>query len=203
MPDHFGPEVAARYDDSQDAEFHPSVITQTVDFLVEEARNGPALEFGVGTGRIAIPLSLRGVEVAGIDLSPAMVERLESKPEAELITTHIGDFATTKVAGERSLVYLVFNTINNLLTQDQQVSCFENAASHLRPGGRFVVEVIVPALRLLPPGQRHLVFKAEDGRWGVDEYDVATQVSGFTPSDRGRSAGQKLGPFQIRLAIRA
>ena len=175
MADQFGPEVAARYDDSSDVEFDLTEIEKTVSFLANQAGQGPALEFGVGTGRIAIPLSGTGLAVTGVDLSPAMIGRLESKPGSEQIITEIGDFATTRVEGQFSLVYLVFNTIMNLVTQDAQFACFENAATHLRAGGRFVVEVVVPPLRLLPPGQKHVVFAADDGKWGVDEIDVATQ----------------------------
>ena len=133
------------------------------------------LEIGIGTGRIAIPLARRGVPVHGIDVSKAMVARLRSKPGGETIQVTIGDFATTRVDGSFSLVYLVFNTIGNLTTQDAQVACFRNAAAHLEPGGCFVIEVGVPDLRRLPPGETARVFHLSETRWGIDEYDVADQ----------------------------
>jgi SAM-dependent methyltransferase len=173
--DHFGERVAQRYDESAADMFEPSVVDPAVDFLAELAGDGAALELGIGTGRIALPLAQRGTRVAGIDLSQAMVARLRAKPGAEDIEVAIGDFATTKVEGTFSVVYLVFNTIMNLTTQDEQVACFRNAAAHLRPGGSFVVEVGVPALRRLPPGETLHAFHASDTRCGLDEYDVATQ----------------------------
>jgi SAM-dependent methyltransferase len=173
--DHFGERVAQRYDESAAELFAPSVVDPAVDFLAELAGDGAALELGIGTGRIALPLAQRGIRVAGLDLSRAMVARLRAKPGAEDIEVAIGDFATTKVEGTFSVVYLVFNTIMNLTTQDEQVACFRNAAAHLRPGGSFVVEVGVPALRRLPPGETLHAFHASDTRWGLDEYDVARQ----------------------------
>ena len=177
MPhDYFGEEVAARYDESSEDMFDPAVVEPTVAFLAELAGEGPALELGIGTGRIALPLAQRGIRLAGIDLSEAMVGRLREKPGAEEIEVTIGDFATTKVEGSFSLVYLVFNTINNLTTQDAQVACFENAASHLAPGGCFVIEVGVPRLRSIPPGEKIHVFYFESSeRMGFDEYDVVDQ----------------------------
>src|SRR6266567_505180 len=133
--------------------FAPEVVGPTADTLAELAGDGAALEFAIGTGRIALPLAERGVRVAGIDNSEAMLARLRAKSGAEDIHVTIGDFATTRVDGEFSLVYLVFNTIFNLVTQDAQVACFENAAAHLRSGGRFVIETGVPGLQRLPPGQ--------------------------------------------------
>jgi SAM-dependent methyltransferase len=174
MEDHFGETVAARYDDGG-LMFGTEVVGPTVDVLAELAGDGPALELGIGTGRIALPLAQRGVPVHGIDLSQAMVARLREKPGSAEIGTTIGDFATTRVDGTFRLVYLVFNTIMNLTTQDQQVACFENAARHLEPGGSFVVEVMVPDLRRLPPGERYVVFDVEAGHVGVDEYDVVQQ----------------------------
>lgn len=174
MEDHFGETVAARYDDGGPM-FGTEVVGPTVDVLAELAGDGPALELGIGTGRIALPLAQRGVPVHGIDLSQAMVARLREKPGSAEIGTTIGDFATTHVDGTFRLVYLVFNTIMNLTTQDQQVACFENAARHLEPGGSFVVEVMVPDLRRLPPGERYVVFDVEAGHVGVDEYDVVQQ----------------------------
>lgn len=150
--DYFGEEVAARYD--RGPMFSSEVLAPAVDFLSTLAGDGAALEFGIGTGRLALPLALRGVRVHGIDLSEAMVARLREKPGAEHIAATIGDFATTRVDGTFSLVYLVFNTIGNLTTQDDQVACFQNAADHLGLGGCFVIEVGMPDLRRLPPDER-------------------------------------------------
>ena len=176
MPeDHFGGKVAERYDESAADMFDLAVVGPVVDFLVELARGGAALELGIGTGRIALPLSQQGVRVHGIDLSEDMVAKLREKPGAEAIEVEIGDFATTKVDGTFSLAYLVFNTINNLTTQDEQVACFQNVAEHLEPGGFFVIEVGVPGLRTLPPGKRFQVFDFSDTHIGIDEYDVQRQ----------------------------
>ena len=175
MPeDYFGEEVAERYDESADI-FDPSVVDPVVDFLVELAGDGAALELGIGTGRIALPLSRRGVRVHGIDLSDAMVARLRTKPGADHIDVTIGDFATTRVEGTFSVAYLVFNTINNLTTQDEQVACFQNVAAHLGPGGCFVIEVGVPALQHLPRGETFHPFHVSETHLGIDEYDVANQ----------------------------
>ena len=176
MPeDYFGDEIAARYDESSADMFDPSVVEPAVDFLAELAGDGDALELGIGTGRIALPLSQRGVRVHGIDLSEAMVAKLREKPGAEEIEVTIGDFATTRVDGAFTLAYLVFNTINNLTTQDEQVACFQNVSAHLEPGGCFVIEVGVPGLRTLPPGERFQVFDFSEAHVGIDEYDVANQ----------------------------
>ncbi len=176
MPEnHFGEDVAARYDDSSADMFDPAVVDPTVDFLAGLAGDGAALEFGIGTGRIALPLSRRGVSVHGIDLSDAMVARLREKPGAERIGVTLGDFATTKVDGVFSLAYIVYNTISNLTTQDSQVACFQNAAAHLGPGGCFVIEVGVPGLQRLPPGETVRAFTVSPTRLGFDEYDVASQ----------------------------
>jgi SAM-dependent methyltransferase len=155
--------------------FAPSVVDPAVDFLAGLAGEGDALEFGIGTGRIALPLAQRGVRVKGIDLSEAMVERLRAKPGGAEIQVEIGDFATTTIAGSFTLAYLVFNTINNLTTQDAQVACFENAAAHLEPGGCFVIEVGVPSLQRLPPGETVRPFRVTPTRLGFDEYDIAAQ----------------------------
>ena len=169
MPEnYFGGETAARYDESTGPYFDPAVIATTVDFLAPLASGG-ALEFAIGTGRIALPLAQRGVRVAGIDLSPDMVAQLRKKPSGDEILAAIGDYATTKVEGTFSLVYLVFNSINNQTTQEAQVASFENAAAHLEPGGRFVVEVGVPNTRRLE------VFDLSDTHVGVDELDFDTQ----------------------------
>ena len=172
---YFGEDVAAKYDESSNSMFDPAVVDPTVDFLAELAGDGRALELGIGTGRIAVPLVGRGVEVHGIDLSRTMIKRLQAKPGGEGITVTIGDFATAKVDGTFRLAYLVFNTIMNLTTQAAQVACFRNAASHLEPGGCFVIEVGVPDLQRLPPGERFVVFDASETHWGIDEYDVLNQ----------------------------
>src|SRR4051794_36074316 len=159
MPEnYFGADVAARYDDLSDAMFQPDVVATTVDFLAEIAGAGAALELGIGTGRIALPLAQRGVRVHGIDLSEEMVEQLRAKPGAEEIGVTIGDFATASVDGSFSLAYLVFNTIMNLTTQDAQVACFRTVAAHLEPGGCFVVEVAVPELQRLAVGEKFVPF---------------------------------------------
>ncbi len=176
MPeDHFGERVAARYDESSDEMFEPAVVEPVVDFLADLAGDGAALELGIGTGRIALPLAQRGVRVHGIDLSEAMVARLRAKPGSEQIGVTIGDFATTAVGGTFSVAYLVFNTIMNLTTQDEQVACFQNAAAHLGPGGCFVIEVGVPALQRLPPGETVRAFDVSPNHLGFDEIDVASQ----------------------------
>jgi SAM-dependent methyltransferase len=172
---YFGEPVAATYDETSDRMFDPAVIGPTIDFLSDLAGDGRALELGIGTGRIALPLAARGVEVHGIDLSRAMTERLRAKPGGQGIGLTIGDFATSRVDGTFRLAYLVYNTIMNLTTQAGQVACFRNVARHLEPGGSFVIEVSVPDLQRLPPGERFVVFDASESHWGVDEYDVANQ----------------------------
>ncbi|GLF99103.1 class I SAM-dependent DNA methyltransferase [Streptomyces yaizuensis] len=171
----FGESVAAGYDTSTGM-FAPDVVAETADFLAALAGGGRALELGIGTGRIALPLAARGVPVHGIDMSRAMVARLRAKPGGAGIGVTIGDFATTRVEGAFSLVYLVYNTINNLTTQDAQVECFRNAAAHLEPGGCFVIEVGVPDLRKLPAGQTAVPFHISPTRWAFDVYDVVTQA---------------------------
>lgn len=176
MPaDYFGEQVAERYDDPQDEMFSPAAIEPAIDLLAELAADGAALEFGIGTGRLALPLSRRGVPVHGIDLSAAMLAQLAAKPGAEQIGVTAGDFAHTRVPGSFSLAYLVFNTIMNLTSQDEQVACFANAAAHLSPGGYFVIEVMVPDLRRLPPGETVRPFAVSEDRLGFDSYDVANQ----------------------------
>ena len=172
---YFDKRVAARYDESADEMFDPAVVDPVVDLLVELAGGGPALELGIGTGRIALPLARRGVSVHGIELSRAMVARLRAKPRGDDIGVTIGDFATATVDGTFSVAYLVFNTIMNLTTQEAQVACFRNVAAHLGPGGCFVIEVGVPELQRLPPGETIRAFHVSETRWGFDEYDVATQ----------------------------
>ena len=176
MPkDHFGERVAERYDQSAADMFDPSKVDPVVDFLAELASDGSALELGIGTGRIALPLTQRGVRVHGIDLSEAMVARLRAKPGADQIGVTIGDFATTTVDGRFSVAYLIFNTIMNLTSQDEQVACFQNVAAHLQPGGYFVIEVGVPDLQRLPPGETVRPFTVTPERLGFDEYDIAAQ----------------------------
>jgi SAM-dependent methyltransferase len=171
---YFDERVAAKYDDDSEL-FDPQVLEPVIDFLAELSGSGRALELGIGTGRIALPLAQRGVEVHGIDLSEAMVAKLRAKPGGGDVDVTIGDFATTQVEGSFALAYVVFNTIMNLTTQEAQVACFRNVATHLEPGGCFVVEVTIPALRQLPPGERFRVFSGSEGYWGIDEYDVANQ----------------------------
>jgi SAM-dependent methyltransferase len=176
MPeDYFGERVAERYDESTADMFDPAVVEPAVDFPAELGGDGAALELGIGTGRIALPLTQRGVRVHGIDLSAAMVARLRAKPGAEHIGVSIGDFATTTVEGSFSVAYLVFNTIMNLTTQDEQIACFRNVAAHLGPGGCFVIEVGVPGLQRLPPGETVRAFTVSPTRLGFDEYDVVSQ----------------------------
>ncbi|MFJ8078150.1 class I SAM-dependent DNA methyltransferase [Streptomyces sp. NPDC096176] len=173
---YFGERVAATYDESSAEMFAPGSIDPVVDVLAELAGDGRALELGVGTGRIALPLARRGVPVHGIDMSRAMVARMRAKPGGEQVGVAVGDFATTRVDGTFSVAYLVFNTIMNLTTQAAQVACFRNVAAHLGPGGCFVVEVGVPDLRSLPPGQTSVPFHVSPTRWAFDLYDTATQA---------------------------
>jgi len=197
---YFGERVAATYDEDGTGMFDASVVEPAVDFLEQLAGDGRALELGIGTGRIALPLSARGVRVVGIDLSEAMVARLRAKPGAERIEVAIGDFATVRVDGTFTVAYLVFNTIGNLTTQEQQVACFRNAAAHLVTGGCFVIETGVPSddpLRVFDLGDTHV---------GVDEYDAATQrlVSHhFTLVDgaweRRSIAFRSVGPGELDL----
>jgi SAM-dependent methyltransferase len=175
---YFGDRVAARYDEDSASMFDPAVLGPAVERLAELAGDGRALEFAIGTGRIALPLAERGVPVAGIDSSEAMLDRLREKPGAERVNAMAGDMATTRVDGDFSLVYLVFNTIFNLTTQDGQVACFVNAAAHLRAGGRFVVEARVPELQRLPLGQTVLPWRADPSGMSYYVYDVVTQRLG-------------------------
>jgi SAM-dependent methyltransferase len=196
--DYFGEEIAARYDDELGPWGEREAVESAVDFLAELAGGGAALELGVGTGRIALPLAARGVQVHGIDLSDAMVARLRAKPGGDAVSVTIGDFATTRVDGTFALAYLVFNTIMNLTTQDAQVACFQNAATHLEPGGCFVVEVGLPQLQRLPAGQTIHPFSFESPRrFGLDEYDVANQgLISHHYADGGGSFGPRSIPFR-------
>ncbi len=171
----WGERDAKWYDELAADRFEPSAVDPVVDLLAELAGSGRALELGIGTGRIALPLAQRGVDVHGIDLSAPMVAKLREKPGAERIHVTLGNFATTRVAGTFSVVYLVWNAITNLTTQDEQVACFENAAAHLEPGGCLVVEVDVPDLQRLAPGETVRAFNVTATRLGFDEYDVVSQ----------------------------
>jgi hypothetical protein len=171
----FGERVAAVYDADAAELFAPEAVGPVVELLAGLAAGGGALEFGIGTGRIALPLAARGVRVAGVDSSEAMVARLRAKPGGESLDVAIGDFATARVAGEYAVVYIVFNTIFNLVTQDAQVACFENAAAHLRRGGTFVIETHVPDLQRLPLGHTIIPWRADPKCVSFDVYDVVTQ----------------------------
>ncbi len=168
-------DTAERYDDISAEMFAPQVLDPAVDFLARLAGSGPALELAIGTGRVAIPLAARGVSVSGIELSQPMVDRLRRKASADELPVVTGDMATTTVRGRFSLVYVVWNSIGNLCTQDEQVQCFRNAARHLSPGGRFVVELWVPGIRRFPPGQAAVPFEVTDRHVGFDTYDMVTQ----------------------------
>jgi SAM-dependent methyltransferase len=171
-------QIAQVYDATYASESDPSVVDPMVDLLVEFADRGPVLEFAVGTGRIALPLSTRGVPVHGIELSPHMVEQLRSKPNSEAIAVTIGDMAKVRVAGSFELVYVVANSIMNLTTQEEQLGVFANAAAHLAPGGHFVVELIVPQLRRVPPSEAGWIFQMDSDHVGIETFDdVASQVA--------------------------
>jgi SAM-dependent methyltransferase len=183
-------DAAERYDTPGTGMFAPDVLGPTIDRLAQLAGDGRALEFAIGTGRIAVPLVQRGVPVTGIELSRPMIERLRSKVDEDSIPVVVGDMATTRAAGHYSVVYLVYNTISNLLTQAEQVACFLNAARHLTPGGRFVIELGVPGLRELSPGQQAVVWHCDSGYIGLDTYDVVQQrlVSHHFHFDAGKQA---------------
>jgi SAM-dependent methyltransferase len=183
-------EAAQSYDTPGTGMFSSEIVNPTVDLLAELAGNGRALEFAIGTGRVAIPLSQRGIPVSGIELSQPMIDQLRTKVDESAIPVVCGDMATATAPGTFTVVYLVFNTISNLLTQSEQVACFRNAVRHLVPGGRFVVELWVPDLRRLPPGQQATVHQVEPGYIGLDTYDVVQQrvVSHHFRFDEGRSA---------------
>jgi SAM-dependent methyltransferase len=168
-------DAAQRYETPGTGMFAPDVLGPTVDRLAALAGDGPALELAIGTGRVGVPLAGRGVRVTGIELSQPMVDQLRTKVGEDRLPVVVGDMATARAPGEFTLAYLVFNTISNLLTQAEQVQCFRNAARHLVPGGRFVIELWVPELRKLPPGQQATVFTSEDGYIGLDTYDVLHQ----------------------------
>jgi SAM-dependent methyltransferase len=176
--DRWDREIASAYATRWPESFAAGVVDPMVDVLGDLAAGGPALELAVGTGRVAVPLHQRGVPVHGIDLSRAMLDELRTDPAARGIDVTLGDIATTTVGRRFTLVYLVANTIMNLTTQDEQVACFRNAAAHLEPGGRFVIDVVVPALRVLPPGENVRTFTMTPVHIGVDEYvDFVDQIS--------------------------
>ena len=201
---YFGEDVAARYDDPDDEMSQAAAIDPVVDFIAELAGDGAALELGIGTGRIALPLAQRGVRVHGIDLSEAMVARLQAKPGAEAIGVTIGDFATTTVEGRFSVAYLVFNTIMNLTTQDAQVACFRNVAAHLEPGGCFVIEVMLPDLQRLPAGETFRPFTVTPTHLGFDEYDVVAQgLISHHYCSHGRGTPGQRDSVSLRVAGRA
>jgi len=191
-------ETAQMYDTPGEGMFAPDVLGPTVDRLAELAGDGRALELAIGTGRVAVPLAQRGVPVTGIELSQPMIDQLRTKVDQSRIPVVVGDMATTRAPGEYSLVYLVFNTISNLLTQAEQVACFRNAARHLGPGGRFVIELWVPELRSLPPGKQATVFTSEPGYIGLDTYDVLHQriVSHHFRFGEGRQARLSRSPHR-------
>jgi SAM-dependent methyltransferase len=174
---YFDDRIAKGYDAKSADLFEPAVVEPAVSFLADLAGKGAALELGIGTGRLALPLSRRGVHVHGIELSPAMVAELRAKPGSDNIGVTIGDFATTRVKGSFTVAYLVRNTITNLTTQDEQVQCFRNVAAHLVPGGCFVIEVYIPELQRLPPGETIHAFTVTPTHLGFEEYDLATQIA--------------------------
>lgn len=175
-PDVWDDAAAAAYDNDSAGMFEASVLGPTVEFLRSLAGEGPVLEFAIGTGRVAVPLVEAGLRVAGIEFSEAMASQLRAKPRGGEVDLVIGDMATARIDGSFTLVYLVYNTITNLLSQEQQMACFVNAAAHLAPGGAFVIEVGVPSLRRLAEGERYRVFDATDDHLGVDEIDTAAQL---------------------------
>jgi SAM-dependent methyltransferase len=203
-------DAARSYDTPGTGMFAPDVLGPTVDRLAELAAGGPALEFAIGTGRVGVPLSESGVPVTGIELSRPMLARLRDKADEVTIPVVVGDMATATAPGRFSLVYLVFNTISNLLTQDEQVDCFRNAARHLRAGGCFVIELWVPELRKLPPGQTAVVWHNEPGYLGVDTYDVLNQhlvshhfrFDGGTEARLFRTPHRYIWPAELDLMAR-
>lgn len=188
--DSWDDDVARRYDTPGTGMFAPEVVDPAVARLAQLAGGGRALELAVGTGRVAVPLARRGVPVTGIELSQPMLDQLRAKADAATIPVVLGDMASVRAPGEFSVVYLVYNTISNLLSQADQVQCFRNAARHLIPGGCFVIELWVPQLRALPPGQQATVFAVEAGYLGLDTFDVVEQrvVSHHMRFDDSRDA---------------
>jgi SAM-dependent methyltransferase len=196
----WGEETAARYDLDAADQFAPGVLTPTVDFLERLAEGGPALEFAIGTGRVAIPLAARGVPVSGVELSAAMVARLRCKVGGAQVPVVVGDMATTTVqgAGDFSLVLLVWNSIANLRTQAEQVRCFRNAAHHLRPGGRFVIELWVPPIQRLAPGEHAVPMSLDEDHLVFDTYDLASQECASHHYHRGADGSIRSGVGRFR-----
>ena len=186
----WGREIAEVYDETSAAMFEPAVLAPAVDVLAELAGRGRALELAIGTGRVALPLAARGVTVCGIELSPHMAAQLVAKPGAAAIAVTVGDMTTTRMDGSFSLVYLVFNTIMNVTTQHEQVAVFANAAAHLEPGGCFVVEVTVPQIRKVPPGELGRVFEMRPEHVAIETFDDI--VDQITWSHHWMSAGGRL-----------
>jgi SAM-dependent methyltransferase len=184
---YFDERIAKSYQAKWPELFDPAVVDPAVAFLADLAGGGGALELGIGTGRIAIPLSQRGVTVHGIDLSPDMVAQLRAKRGSHAVGVTIGDFATARVGGTFKLAYLVRNTIMNLTTQDVQVACFRNVAAHLEPDGCFVIEVVVPALRRLPPGETVRAFTVTPAHLGFEEYQAVAQSTLYGADGAGWS----------------
>ncbi|MHC2998142.1 class I SAM-dependent DNA methyltransferase [Microbacterium sp. HJ5] len=207
-------DVARQYDTPGEGMFADDVLGPTVELLAELADGGRAVEFAVGTGRVAIPLRGAGVEVVGIELSTAMIARLREKVDGDRLPVVEGDMTTARADGRFSLAYLVFNTISNLLTQDEQIECFRNAARHLQPGGRFVIELWVPQLRALAPGHRGTVEVSEPGYLLVDTIDTLRQllvshhvrfdpeVIGSRDARIGRSPHRYIWPSELDLMAR-
>jgi SAM-dependent methyltransferase len=191
---------ASRYDETSAEMFAPEVLEPTVDLLAELAMGGPALEFAIGTGRVALALRGRGVSVSGIDLSEAMVRQLRQKVTEEELPVVVGDMATARIAGSFALVYVVFNALSNLQSQQEQVDCFVNAARHLAPGGRFLVELWVPALRRLAPGETAVLFDASEEHVGFDTYDTATQLCASHHFSRDADGSYRSGVGHFRYA---
>ena len=191
-------ETAAGYDDSSAHMFDPDVLDPAVELLARLAGDGSALELAIGTGRVAIPLAARGIPVSGIELSQPMVDRLRRKATADELPVVVGDMATARAPGMFSLVYVVWNSIGNLRTQDEQVRCFANAARHLAPGGRFVVELWVPGIRRLPPGQAAVPFSLDDHHVGFDTYDMATQQGTSHHYRRSEDGSVRYGASNFR-----
>ncbi len=194
-------QTARRYDAEDAAMFAPDVLGPTVDFLASLAGDGRALELAIGTGRVGVALHERGVPVTGIELSAPMAAQLRAKVPEDRLPVTIGDMATTVVegAGSFALVYLVYNTITNLRTQDEQVECFANAARHLAPGGRFVIEVYVPPLRRLPPTQSAVPFDVSDDHVGFDSFDLVTQSCVSHHFTRTEDGGWRRGAGNFRF----
>jgi len=174
----WGREIAEVYDATYDEQSTAAVLDPIIEVLAGLAGGGPVLEFAIGTGRVALPLRARGVAVDGIELSPHMVDQLRAKPGGDDVPVTVGDMTTSRAPGTFDLVYLVANTIMNVTTQDEQVAVFANAAAHLRPGGCFVVEVIVPQLRKVPPGEVARVFTMDADHVGIETFDdVVGQIA--------------------------